>query len=189
MKAIDSPGGLTRAILAMQAFNSALALLPLVRMQKDTHAGAVIYGALCVYYARPFTNNGGFGMLSPKFIPADLKPIHDKLLMYRRKIAAHSDANHEYEGVSVNNVYFRSDGQGLYVEDRHLCPTNDFCNRIDMLLNNVRSVLSDAIGKCLNEGPPSYHSFPKGLYQLKGDDKLDWKFVPVPNDGLVEESA
>lgn len=173
----------------MQAVGSARAFLPLIRMQSDSQCGAILFGALCAYYARPFTDNRGLGQLSPKVVPSELKSTHEKLLLLRNKVAAHSDSDHEHNGVSVNAVYFRSDGKQVIVEDRHLCPSGDFLTEVERLLDCVRSRLSDAVTRCLNTGPASSTAHPPGLYQLRVDGGQEWKFVAVPDDGLAGDEA
>lgn len=181
---LKSPAELVRAVLAMQAVSAARAFLPLIRMQTDSQCGAILFGALCAYYARPFTNNKGLGMLSPKVVPSESSATHEKLLLYRHKIAAHSDSDHEHEGVAINSVFFRSNGGHVIVEDRHLCPSADYLMEVETLLDAVRSRLSEAVGRCLNTGPASKTAYPAGLYQLCGKGEQDWNFVAVPDDGL-----
>jgi hypothetical protein len=168
----------------MQAVHSARAFLPLIRMQADSQCAAILFGALCAYYTRPFTRSKGLGRLPPGFVPDELMGIHEKLRLYRNKVAAHSDSDHEHEGVAVNSVFFRSNGNHVIVEDRHLCPSADFLVEVERLLDVVKSLLSDAVGRCLNSGPPSKTAYPAGLYHLRGKGEQEWNFVAVQDDGL-----
>lgn len=191
MKTIDTARDLTRAVLALQAVRWARALLPLIRAQTDSEASAMLYSALCVFYARAFKGNErahkGFGMLSSNAAPTQLKGTHDKLIRHRDKIAAHSDSDHEYDGTLVNRAYFRSDGKHLVVEDRHLSPTREFLAEVEKLLLAVETEVSDAVSKCLNLGQPSHTRYPKGLYCLDIESKQNWDFLPVQDDGLDGE--
>lgn len=186
---LTQPSELVRAVLAMQAVNSARAFLPLIRMQSDSQCGAILYGALCTYYARPFTHSDGLGRLPLEFVPDEFRSTHDKLRRYRNKVAAHSDSGLEHDGVSVNSVYFRSDGKQVIVEDRHLCPNGDFLTEVERLFDCVRSRLSDAVTRCLYTGPASRTAYPPGLYQLRVDGWQEWNFVAVPDDGLAGDEA
>jgi hypothetical protein len=187
MKDIASPDALIRAILAKQAVGWAKAFLPLVRMGAESQTRAALFGALCLYYARPFMNNSGLGQLSSKVIPESLYDTHKQLLLYRNKIAAHSDSTHEHEGVAVNGVFFRSNGHHLLVENRHLSPSPEFLDRIERLFDAVLTHLSDAVLRCLDDLPASETALPKGLYQLHCQRDMDWRFVPVSDDGLDGE--
>lgn len=181
---LNSPADLVRAVLATQAVDAARAFLPLIQVQTDSQCGAILFGAMCTYYAKPFMSNRGLGQISPRVVPRDLRDTHEKLLLYRRKIATHSDSDHEHEGVAVNGVFFRSDGHHVIVEDRHLCPSGDFLAEVRRLLDAVRSRLSDAVERCLNCGPPSRAAYPPGLYRLTLEGEQEWSFVAVEDDHL-----
>ena len=177
---------LTKTILALQAIKWGQAFVPLIRMQSRTEERAALYGALCVYYARAFTDNSGFGMLSSKAVSAATKPLHDTLLRHRHESAAHSDAAHEFRGILINRAYLRSDGAKLSLEDRHLSPGPSLLAEIESHLATLATTLHDAVGEYMRTGPPSHTRYPKGLYLVDVNCSQGWNLIPVEDDGLDE---
>lgn len=178
MKNIDNPKALTREALALQAFSWARNLIPLVRQQKDSETRTILFGSLCIYYSRPFTNSNGFGMISDSVIPQALKATHQKVINYRHTIIAHSDISAE-----VNRIYFRSDGNSLLFENRHKAPTVQHLADVEVLINTVYDKTNKRIDECLNEGVPKTIVYDTGLYQLSITDAENW-IEKIEDDGL-----
>jgi len=174
MIAITSPRDLAQHALAAVSLGYAKSFLPLVRRHPSSESGAAAYGAVCGYYARPFTNNQGFGRLSSEFVPEELKDLHQQVLRDRNRIFMHTDSDVEIDGVSVNNLEFVSDSKTLVVQNVFVCPGESFLGRVEDLIERVRSALNAAVDKCLNEGPPSQTKFPAGTYSLNLKEQSPW---------------
>lgn len=178
MRKIEDPNKLTRECLAQQAFCWALSLIPLARQQQESEVKAILYGSICVYYSRPFTNNSGFGKISEKNVPEELMDIHNKVIEYRNKVIAHSDINDD-----VNRLFIRSDGKTACVENRHKAPTDDHLADVEVLIKSVLDVTKSRTLECLNGGDLSTTKMPKGLYRLSVGKPPVW-LEPVEDDGL-----
>jgi len=147
------------------------AFVALARAHIPEEAGAAAYGAICGYYARPFTNNHGFGGLSPRFVPSDAMSVHEQVMRDRHKVFMHSEKDVEIDGTFVNTLEFVSDGKCITVHNIFVCPTAQWLDQVENLIGRVRSALNEAVLSCLNEGPASKASTPAGTYSLnlKGD--------------------
>jgi hypothetical protein len=84
--------------------------------------------AVVVLYARPFTSSNVVGTLSDKFVPKEMRSLHDQLLAFRNEVAAHSDASgrlYGRGGPPANNVRVikAADGQrSLAMFELHYSP-------------------------------------------------------------------
>src|SRR5262245_15242637 len=72
--------------------------------------------AIVVLYARPFKTSKIVGALSEKFVPNEMRFLHDQLLKLRDEVAAHSPANampYGSDGPPANSVWLvvGDDGQ------------------------------------------------------------------------------
>jgi len=178
MITITSPKELALHASAGVSLGYAKCFVALARRHLHQESGAAAYGAVCGYYARPFTNNRGFGRVSSEFVPQELEELHDQVLRDRHKVFMHTDSDAEIDGVLVNNLEFVSGQGGLAVQNIWVCPEASFLDKVEGLIDRVATALNAAVIKCLNEGPPSKTALPPGRYflNLKGDDP--W-FVPV----------
>lgn len=174
MKEIKTSKSLNRAFLALQSFKRAKALLPLVRMQTDENAKSALYGALCVYYAKPFTQSNLIGSISREEVPAKYQDTHDELILYRHKVAAHSNGAHAIQNETINCVYFIHDENGLTGEELYPYPNEKFCNNIEMLLTEMEDSASKVIKTCMVTGPPSKMKFENGRYKLSLEKDNTW---------------
>lgn len=188
MKPIENPIELNCAVIAQQGFGWARSLLLQVGKHQESESRAVLFGAVCVYYARAFTNNRGLGKLLIEFATDRQQELHDDLVRQRDKVAAHSDLDHTFDDSSVSGVYFRSSDGFLEVENRHMNPAPDYLVEIEKHIDAVMQQVSKLILACLNTGEPSRTRFPNGLYKLSSGEGDAWKFEPVDDDGLDGES-
>ncbi|MDF7809653.1 hypothetical protein P4E94_19600 [Pontiellaceae bacterium B12219] len=178
MKKIQDPKMLTREALAQQAFSWALSLIPSTKKHKETEARAILFGAVCIYYARPFTSNKGFGMISPDIVPEDMKITHTRIIKNRHRIIAHSDIGEE-----INRLYIRSDGNSALVENRHKAPDDDFLLEVEKLIKIVLEKTKVRINESLNSGVSSETKLAKGLYRFSVGEPPVW-LEEIEDDGL-----
>lgn len=175
---ISTPKDLAKHALAGVSLGYAKAFVALARAHLPTESGAAAYGAVCGYYARPFTNNHGFGGVSPRFVPADALSVHEQVMRDRHKVFMHSEKDVEIDGTFVNTLEFVSDGKSMTVQNIFVCPTAQWLDQVEALIDRVRCALSAAVVTCLNQGPVSKTSFPAGTYALNLHDDNQW-FIPT----------
>lgn len=176
--AISSPRDLAKHVLARVSLGYAKAFVALARAHLPTESGAAAYGAICGYYARPFTNNHGFGALSPSFVPADALSVHEQVMRDRHKVFMHSEKDVEIDGTLVNSLEFVSDGKSMTVQNIFVCPTTQWLDQVEDLIDRVRASLNEAIIACLNQGPVGKDSLPAGTYRLNLQYDDRW-FIPT----------
>jgi len=70
---LESPMDLAKYALASVSMKYAKAFVPVVRQHLESEEGAIAFGALCGYYARPFMKTRGFGCISLKVVPKALR--------------------------------------------------------------------------------------------------------------------
>ncbi|MDQ8205766.1 hypothetical protein [Pelagicoccus sp. SDUM812003] len=182
MKEIATPLELNRAVLAQKALLHAQGIIKLLPNLKGGDARSAMWGALCVFYARPFMrSNRTLGTISHKLVPRELRDVHEEIIEYRNTIAAHSDYNTEDPSEPVNGVTFMRSDEGISVEIINLEPSEELLDNTRILINSVLAMITKLILACLNEGPASKYPFKSGRYKLKVDSKDDW-FEPVEKE-------
>lgn len=174
MKEIKTSKALNRAFLALKSFKRASALLPIIKQQTDENAKSALFEALCVAYAKHFTQSNKIGALSRDEVPSNHLDTHDELIIFRHKVAAHSDGDHEIQNESMNCVYFIYDDNGLTVEEYYPYPNESFHKRIEDLLEESIGDLEKVINKCMSSGPPSTYNLSKGRFKLDIDKGNNW---------------
>jgi hypothetical protein len=94
---------------------SAAARLLLQQGPDEVHAARALETAMVVCYARPFGRNDGIGTLPDKYAPQDERgrAMHDVLLLLRRKVYAHTDAE---SGRSLTGTIGLGSGRDRYGE-------------------------------------------------------------------------
>jgi hypothetical protein len=85
--------------------------------------------AIVVLYARPFKSSEIVGALSERFVPNEIRSLHDQLMKLRDQVAAHSPANampYGSDGPPANSVWLviTDDGQrSLAIGELHFSAT------------------------------------------------------------------
>ncbi len=174
MNEIKTAKSLNKAFLALQSFKRAKALLPIVKMQTDENAKSTLYGALCVFYARPFTQGEKIGRIEPDEVPINLKDTHDELMTFRHKVAAHSDGVHEILDEAVNCVKFVNDESGFRMEEFYPCPTDHLLENIGKLIDEMLSAVCTVITDCMENGVPASFNFEQGTYKINIENNSSW---------------
>ena len=93
---ISNPQELTlywHALIAFMQAKSVGNLMVDLKLHEQDKRSAILFGALCGYYARPFGPNNGIGRLSDDIIPAPYVGRHSELIYMRNKIFMHSDSD------------------------------------------------------------------------------------------------
>lgn len=187
MNTANTKSELTRNILAIRAMDAALWYLPQIRAAKEPQHIFWLYGGLSTFYARPFKNSNGFNRLNNEdVISSELLDCHNKLILYRDQVVAHSDSNHESIGTQINRAYVRVNKYMVLIEDRYPYPSESGLVCIENMINHVRNTLNQATLPALQMA--NHALFPngakQGLYRLTIDDAAsDW-LEPIPDDGF-----
>jgi len=174
MDHIKTPKQLNKMILARQSIKRALGLLPLILNQNNDDAKSTIYGALCIYYARPFTESNKIGSLPKLFVSKEFHEIHCKLIKFRHNVVAHSDGDFEINDEIVNSAHIISDGENLIIEELYPYPDKNMINSINELLEYMDEKLSSLIMNCLNTNPVFQKNIPSGNYVLTLNKNSTW---------------
>jgi len=188
MKPPTTQSELTRNILALQAMDSALWFLKLISAETDSESVFKLYGGLCVFYARPFTNSHGFDRIEPSILVSNnLSDVHATLMEHRNELIAHSDSKHISAGAKINQAYVRVDAHGIYIENRHISPSQQQLNRIKQLIVHIRNAISSSTTSFLEQSTEQFfpNGLQPGLYQVNTNTDAQTWLEAVPDDGLA----
>jgi len=167
---IKNSKDLSRELLSQQAFLWAQALVPLVEQQSSEESKALIFGAICIYYARPFTSNRGFGMISDDIVPCELQDVHDALITQRNKVTAHSDLSDE-----VNRIYLcLNEEKGISIEFQFKAPTQTHLEKVKLLLQAVIQATKTRVIACLDAGGYAKELTTAGDYRFMVTESQVW---------------
>jgi hypothetical protein len=123
---------LWKMVYARESFRYVRKICDFITDQRLDRSSPVHYQlctAIVVLYARPFKHSDIVGALSEKFVPNEMRSLHDQLMKLRDQVAAHFPANampYGSDGLPANSVWLiiNDDGQrSLAVQGLHFSAT------------------------------------------------------------------
>jgi len=143
--------------------------------------------AIVVTYGRPFSGNRGIGKLPVDMIPDEHRTLHDKLMLLRNQVYAHTDSKTDpnLATISINSLIFRSHDGEIEFGLQELKPEEHPVKGIMKLASALEKKTGYHMDKVLSR--VKKHRLPDGEYLLNMDPDVDEWFVP--RQTMMNESA
>ncbi len=175
---MKKPTQMIRCVLAVRALSWAQKHLEDARLATDPENSTRHLAALCMCYARPFTESNRIGRRSADTVPEPFREVHRKVMQYRNEFAAHSDGDNRLDGIKVPELRPNRD-QESDADTRGRLPS--VCN--PLYLDKIAALIAAVLAEMHRTAEQLFNEHIQPIRLPDGEDYLEpgdsWDLKPV----------